>query len=204
VGGSSISWEAVTAVATAVTAIGVPVSAVVIGIQLRQAKVQLRQTKEISQSQVYQNLLDRAERIQLNQALEAVRSLLCENYTDYSKLPEQTRNRVKVAVEFFNELRHMLPPDSYMLELDTVRSLWGLSILSCADKLWTRQAWLDPLPVSWWLEGLRAEQAKNFQSQAFSGYFYRGFERLCWRIKKLEDPDACCANWDLPDEENYW
>ena len=224
-GASSINWEAVTAIATAVTALGVPVSAGFIWVQLRQAKEagqaqvlqlkqaaklsetqveQLRQSKNISQAQVYQTLLDRAERVHLNRAMDAVRSLTCTSYEDYSALEEGIRNQVRVAVEFFNEIRHLLPPDSNMIELDYVRSLWGLSILSCADKLWTRQAWLDELPISWWLVGFRNEQAGVFHNPDASGLFYRGFERLCWRFKRLEDPGNCRDEWDLPDESWYY
>jgi hypothetical protein len=208
---SSTDWDAVTALATAITALGVPVSAGFIWVQLRQAKEaslgqveQLRQAREVSQTQVYQTLLDRAERVHLNQALDAVRSLTCTSYEDYSVLPEETKNQVRVAVEFFNEIRHLLPPDSNMIELEYVRSLWGMSILSCADKLWTRQAWLDKLPVSWWLVGLRNEKADAFQNEDMSGYFYRGFERLCWTFKRLEDPGGCRDNWEIPDERWYW
>lgn len=182
---SSADWDAVTAIATAVTALGVPVSAGFIWIQLRQATMaselqaeQVRQATEVSQTQVYQTLLDRAERVHLNQALDVVRNLMCTSYEAYSALPEETKNQVRVAVEFFNEIQHMLPPDSDMIKLRYVRSLWGMSILSCAGKLWTRQAWLDELPVSWWLAGFRKEKTGAFLNSDMSEYFYRGFERL--------------------------
>jgi hypothetical protein len=178
-GDNPIDWAAITAIATAVTALSVPVSAAFIWLQLRQAKEATESQVEVSQSQVYQNLLDRAERIHLNQALDAVRSLNCDSYDDYSRLPEEIKDLVKVAVEFFNEIRHLLPPDSNMLDLRHVRSLWGLSILSCADKLWTSQAWLEDTPISWWLEGFRSEKADAFRNPQMSSLFYRGFERLC-------------------------
>lgn len=175
---NTIDWAAVTAIATAVTALAVPASALFIILQLRQGR-------ELSQFQVYQNLLDRAERVHLNDALAAVRSLTCCTYQEYQALSPATQNHVKRVVEFFNEIQHLIPPDAKMLKLQYVERLWGQSILTCTNQLWkagqdARDPWDSDCPPSWWLTGFRRENGSN--------YFYRGFERLCWKIRYRDLP----------------
>lgn len=192
---SAIDWTAVGAIGTFVTGLAIPASAVFVWLQLRQAK-------EAAQSQVYQTLLDRAERIGLNGALDAVRELSCTTYQEFLGLPPMKQNHVRRVVEFFNEIQHMLPPDAKMLTLRYVERLWSQSILNCTNKLWPADQWSEDLPDSWWLTGIRADEEHR--------YFYRGFERLCWAIK-YRDPSYREAHgrqrdlyWKKRRHPGYW
>lgn len=172
---SSIDWTAVGAIGTWAAALAVPASAVFVWLQLRQAK-------QAAQSQVYQTLLDRAERVGLNEALDTVRDLGCTTYQEFLRLSPAKQNQVRLVAEFFNEIQHMLPPDARMLKLRYVERLWSQSILNCTNKLWdeSKDTWDKDKPHSWWLAGIRADDEHR--------YFYRGFERLCWAIK-YRDPN---------------
>ena len=166
---SSIDWTAVGAIGTWATFAAVPASAVLVWVQLRQAK-------HATQSQVYQTLLDRAERIRLNEALDTVRDLRCTTFDDFRQITPSSQDKVRLVAEFFNEIQHMLPPEARMLELKYVEHLWAQSILNCTDKLWAQAAWNEDEPRSWWLDGIRGQ----------GGYFYKGFEHLCWAIRSRD------------------
>jgi hypothetical protein len=177
---SAIDWTAIGAIGTWVAALAIPVSAVLVLLQLRQAK-------DATQSQVYQILLDRAERIRLNDALDAVRDLSCTTFPEFLHLAPEARGRTRLVVEFFNEIQHML--ETRMLDLRYVERLWGQSILNCTERLWNAAEWDKDVPDSWWLAGIREKKGM---------YFYRGFEQLCWTIK-CRDLAYRIARGEVPD-----
>ena len=110
--------------------------------------LQLRQAKQAARSQVYQTLLDRAERVGLNEALDTVRDLGCTTYQEFLRLSPAKQNQVRLVAEFFNEIQHMLPPDARMLKLRYVERLWSQSIstvpTSCGMRARTRGTRTSP------------------------------------------------------------
>jgi hypothetical protein len=144
------TWEdTVTAIATAVTALSVPVGIVAIWLQLRSAGAedasQMNKARLDRQAQIYQGLLDRADRIHLSLAMDAIRELRDDNYERFeeTKSPE-TKELIRSAVDFFNDIQHLLEVD--FVSLDRVEKLWTLSILSCADRLFIPDTWRSTMP----------------------------------------------------------
>ncbi len=146
------TWEdTVTAIATAVTALSVPVGIVAIWLQLRSAGAenasQMNKARLDRQAQIYQGLLDRADRIHLSLAMDAIRELRDDNYERFeeTKSPE-TKELIRSAIDFFNDIQHLLEAD--FISLDRVEKLWTLSILSCADRLFIADTWRSTKPRS--------------------------------------------------------
>jgi hypothetical protein len=204
--GTSTSWQdTVTAIGTLVTALTVFIAFAALVVQRRTDRrsaraqnEQLEQARLAAQAQVYLNLLDRAERIGLTDALETVRSIpYTDDLAEYWDIGGDRQKDVKIVVEFFNDVRHLI--EASMLDADLVYRLWSLSILNCADHLWLRSSWREA-PESWWLTGFRQERAHAFAKKDLAKSYYRAFEELCCEVKRLYDHEHCGPDAQPPDE----
>jgi uncharacterized membrane protein len=198
--GTTTGWDIATAVGTCVAAGTVFVAVIALFAQRRSDREnsraqtqqleaqtqQLDQARRASQAQVYQSLLDKAERVGLTQALETVRSLYYDNYEDFRAHTSDTeKENVIIAASFFNDVQRLL--DAEMLDYNLVTGLWTLSILSCADHLWVWGSWSNE-PQPWWLNGFRDERSGAFEADEMSRWFYLGFQRICTQVKRQFDP----------------